>query len=128
MRPKVLVLDEPAAGLDPLGRNEILTKIREYMKKSGTTVIIVSHSMEDMAIFCDRLIVMSTGKVIMDASPREVFSAYNEMIAVGLDVPQITHTAVALRHRGIEIGNDIYTVDRAYERLHTIIKNGGASK
>lgn len=125
MRPQILVLDEPAAGLDPAGRSEILTKIREYMKKSGTTVIIVSHSMEDMAIFCDRLIVMANGKVMMDSTPQEVFSAYNEMIAVGLDVPQITHTAAKLKLRGIDIGSDVYTVERAYERLHGIIRDGG---
>ena len=117
MRPEILVLDEPAAGLDPGGRREILGRIREYQRTSGTSVIIVSHSMEDMALYCDRIIVMSAGHVAMDGSCAEVFGRYNELFEVGLDVPQITYVADALRRHGIDIGADIYTVKYAASQI-----------
>ena len=117
MRPEILVLDEPAAGLDPGGRREILGRIREYQRSSGTSVIIVSHSMEDMALYCDRIIVMSAGRVAMDGTCAEVFGRYNELFAVGLDVPQITYVADALRRHGIDIGADIYTVKYAATQI-----------
>ena len=117
MRPEILVLDEPAAGLDPGGRREILGRIREYQRSSGTSVIIVSHSMEDMALYCDRIIVMSAGRVAMDGTCAEVFGRYNELFSVGLDVPQITYVADALRRHGIDIGADIYTVKYAASQI-----------
>ena len=117
MRPEILVLDEPAAGLDPGGRREILGRIREYQRTSGTSVIIVSHSMEDMALYCDRIIVMSAGRVAMDGNCAEVFSRHNELFEVGLDVPQITYVADALRRYGIDIGADIYTVKYAAAQI-----------
>ena len=117
MRPEILVLDEPAAGLDPGGRREILGRIREYQRSSGTSVIIVSHSMEDMALYCDRIIVMSAGRVAMDGTCAEVFGRYNELFSVGLDVPQITYVADALRRYGIDIGADIYTVKYAATQI-----------
>ena len=117
MRPEILVLDEPAAGLDPGGRREILGRIREYQRSSGTSVIIVSHSMEDMALYCDRIIVMSAGRVAMDGNCAEVFGRYNELFEVGLDVPQITYVADALRKHGIDIGADIYTVKYAASQI-----------
>ena len=117
MRPEILVLDEPAAGLDPGGRREILGRIREYQRSSGTSVIIVSHSMEDMALYCDRIIVMSNGHVAMDGTCAEVFGRYNELFSVGLDVPQITYVADALRRHGIDIGADIYTVKYAATQI-----------
>ena len=117
MRPEILVLDEPAAGLDPGGRREILSRIREYQRSSGTSVIIVSHSMEDMALYCDRIIVMSAGRVAMDGTCAEVFGRYNELFSVGLDVPQITYVADALRRHGIDIGADIYTVKYAATQI-----------
>ena len=117
MRPEILVLDEPAAGLDPGGRREILGRIREYQRSSGTSVIIVSHSMEDMALYCDRIIVMSAGRVAMDGNCAEVFGRYNELFSVGLDVPQITYVADALRRHGIDIGADIYTVKYAASQI-----------
>jgi len=113
MRPELLVLDEPAAGLDPGGRREILGRIREYQKESGTSVVIVSHSMEDMALYCDRVIVMAQGQVKMDGTCAEVFSRYDELVKLGLDVPQITYVAAALKEQGIDIGRDIYTVKYA---------------
>ena len=117
MRPEILVLDEPAAGLDPGGRREILGRIRDYQRSSGTSVIIVSHSMEDMALYCDRIIVMSAGRVAMDGNCAEVFGRYNELFEVGLDVPQITYVADALRKHGIDIGADIYTVKYAASQI-----------
>ena len=121
MNPEFLVLDEPAAGLDPGGRRSILGGIKEYGKESGTSVIIVSHSMEDMASYCDRIIVMAAGRIIMDGSCAEVFSRYNELIGVGLDVPQVTRIASALSHRGIDIGRDVYTVGYAAGKLSELL-------
>ena len=117
MNPDFLVLDEPAAGLDPGGRRSILGGLKEYRRKSGTSVIIVSHSMEDMASYCDRIIVMASGKVMLDGTPAEVFSRYNELIGVGLDVPQITRVAAALADYGVDIGRDVYTVGYAAEKI-----------
>ncbi len=124
MRPKILILDEPAAGLDPVGRRDILGGIRKYASESGTTVIIVSHSMEDMAMYCDNLVVMSNAKILMHKTCAEVFSEYRELIAVGLDVPQITRIASALAEHGIDIGNDIYTVDYAVKKLLKQMEQG----
>jgi len=117
MQPEILVLDEPAAGLDPGGRNEILSSIKEYQRSSGTSVIIVSHSMEDMALYCDRVIVMASGRVFMDGTCADVFSRYDELISVGLDVPQITYVAAALQKNGLDIGRDVYTVKFAASRI-----------
>ncbi len=117
MRPEILILDEPAAGLDPGGRRDILGKIKKFARESGTNVIIVSHSMEDMAMYCDDLIVMAHGKVLMHAPTADVFTRYTELLDVGLDVPQITRIAAALKQRGINIGDDIYTVGYAAEKL-----------
>ncbi len=126
MRPEVLVLDEPAAGLDPGGRLEILGSIREYQRESGTSVILVSHSMEDMAMYCDRVVVMSGGRVFMDGTCAEVFSRYDELVSVGLDVPQITYVAAALQAHGVDIGRDIYTVKYALSRI--LEKTEGGAK
>lgn len=124
MRPEVLVLDEPAAGLDPQGRDEILGGIRAYQQKSGSSVVIVSHSMEDMARYCDELIVMAHAKLLMQGSCDEVFSHPDELAAVGLDVPQITHLAAMLRRRGIPMPPSIYTVEQAKAALVALM--GGA--
>ncbi len=117
MSPDVLVLDEPAAGLDPGARRSILGRIQKYQKESKTTVIIVSHSMEDMAMYCDDVVVMNHGKVTMKGTPAEVFSRADELIAQGLDVPAITKVARDLQREGIDIGLDIYTVKFAAHRL-----------
>lgn len=124
MRPELLVLDEPAAGLDPGGRREILGRIREYQRSSGTSVIIVSHSMEDMAMYCDRVIVMEKGHVLMDGTCAQVFSRYDELLGAGLDVPQITYVAAALQGHGIDIGRDVYTVKYAAEQLLAVMGGG----
>lgn len=123
MQPKILILDEPAAGLDPVGRRDILGSIKRYSRESGTTVIIVSHSMEDMAMYCDDIIVMASAHVLMHKKCAEVFSEYRELVAVGLDVPMITRIASALKTRGIDIGDDIYTVDYAVGKLKEWMEN-----
>lgn len=117
MNPKILILDEPAAGLDPAGRRDILGGIKRFSRESGTTVLIVSHSMEDMAMYCDDVIVMANAKILMHRPTAEVFSRAEELTAVGLDVPLITRTAAALRQYGVDIGLDVYTVDYAAEKI-----------
>lgn len=129
MRPEVLVLDEPAAGLDPAGRSEILGRIKSYQRAAGNTVIIVSHSMEDMAVYCDRVAVLSHGELMFEGETPEVFSRSEELIGVGLDVPEITRVAGALADVGIDIGRDVYTVKFAFGRLTEYLESlkGGAA-
>ena len=122
MRPEILVLDEPAAGLDPKGRDTILQAIREYGKKTGSTVIIVSHSMEDMATYCDDIIVMAHGKVHLSGSRDQVFAHARELCEVGLDVPQITKLALLLRERGVQMPGGVYTVDAALDALRPLFQ------
>ena len=117
MNPEILVLDEPAAGLDPRGKTLILNGIREYQKKTGASVVIVSHSMEDMAKCCDELVVMSGAQVIMQGSCDEVFSESARLTSVGLDVPQITKLMCEIKARGFDVNEGVYTVDKAYEEL-----------
>lgn len=117
MRPALLVLDEPAAGLDPSGRREILGRIRTYQRESGASVVIVSHSMEDMAKYCDMLAVLSRGQVVLNDKTERVFSNYALLREAGLDVPVITKVASELAKRGVDIGEDVYTVKYAAERI-----------
>ena len=122
MRPEILVLDEPAAGLDPRGRDTILSGIRAYGEKTGATVIIVSHSMEDMATYCDDIVVMANAKVALCGSRNEVFEKAEILTAVGLDVPQITHLCLLLRKAGVSLPEGIYTVEAATEALAKILE------
>ena len=122
MRPEVLVLDEPAAGLDPLGRDVILKAVCDYGRRTGATVIIVSHSMEDMAAYCDDIVVMAHAKVFLKGSRDEVFAHAAELRSVGLDVPQITHLALLLQERGMRLPNGIYTVDAALSALQSLFE------
>lgn len=115
MEPEVLILDEPTAGLDPRGRESILQMLREYHEKRGSTVVLVSHSMEEIARNAQRIIVLSGGGVCMEGTPAEVFARADELEAVGLDVPQSTKIAAALRRRGMKVEGSIFTVD-ALER------------
>ena len=129
MNPKILVLDEPAAGLDPKGRREILGGIKRYREESGTTVIIVSHSMEDMAMYCDRVVVMSGAKLLLNGTTKEVFGKSEILKESGLDVPEITNIVLKLREKGIEIPGDIYTVEDAVKSISALylekeVKNG----
>jgi len=122
MRPEVLVLDEPAAGLDPRGRDIILRGIREYGERTGSTVIIVSHSMEDMAAYCDDIVVMYRAKVFLAGTRDEVFSHAGELASVGLDVPQITHLSLLLKERGVALPDGIYTVEAARDALRALLQ------
>jgi energy-coupling factor transport system ATP-binding protein len=117
MRPEVLVLDEPAAGLDPRGRDHILSQMRAYQQKSGATVIIVSHSMEDMARFCDDIVVLSRGEVMMQGSAEQVFARSGELAEVGLNVPEISRVCEELRRRGVPMDEGIFTVEQAEKCL-----------
>lgn len=122
MEPKILILDEPAAGLDPAGREKVLEKISEYHKHSGTTILLVSHSMEDIVKYADKVLVMNRGQLFCYETTDKVFSMSKELQMIGLDVPQITKLAQLLAQNGIDIGQDIYTVERAKERLLKILK------
>ena len=122
MRPEVLVLDEPAAGLDPKGRDVILKGIRAYGEETGSTVIIVSHSMEDMATYCDDVIVMAGGKVHLAGTRDEVFANARALIEVGLDVPQITRLWLLLRERGLALPDGVYTVEAALNALRPLFE------
>jgi len=117
MDPDVLILDEPAAGLDPVGREEILGGIRSYQRKRSNTVIIVSHSMEDMARYSDRLVVMDHGKIAMEGDCAAVFSQADKLTSVGLDVPQITRFMLALKRQGVNVRTDVFTVEQAREEI-----------
>ena len=110
MRPKILILDEPTAGLDPAGRESILQNIRDYRERAHATVVMVSHSMEEIAASVQRIIVMNKARVYMDASPSEVFSHAGELTAIGLDVPQVTQVFARLRELGLPVRPDVYTV------------------
>ena len=122
MRPDVLVLDEPAAGLDPRGRREIFGGIREYNQKTGCSVIIVSHSMEDMAEYCDDVIVMAHSKVLMAGDRDYVFSRASELESVGLDIPRITRLMGKLSDGGLCVNRGLYTVESAVSELERIFK------
>ena len=111
MEPEVLILDEPTAGLDPRGRESTLQMLREYHETRGSTVVLVSHSMEEIARNAQRIIVLSGGGVCMEGTPAEVFARADELEAVGLDVPQSTKIAAALRRRGMAVEGSIFTVD-----------------
>lgn len=111
MRPEILVLDEPAAGLDPRGRREILGSLREYVNKNNASIILVSHSMEDMAYYCDNVVVMSKGKIFAEGTIDEIFSRADELSEIGLDVPVISKIATNLKKRGFDLDGILYTVE-----------------
>lgn len=117
MEPKVLILDEPTAGLDPRGRDEILSEIKSIREKRKITVILVSHSMEDVAKIAERIIVMDKGKVFLDSNPREIFRNEDKLLSVGLGIPQITSLMRALKKKGLDINEDSITVEEAKESL-----------
>lgn len=117
MQPKVLVLDEPAAGLDPRGREEILGHIRRLHDERGLTVVLVSHNMEDVARLAKRVIVMQRGRVVMDASPRIVFSRADQLREIGLGVPPMTELSKRLRAKGLAVPTDLLTVEEAREAI-----------
>ena len=116
MKPEILILDEPTAGLDPRGRDEILDQIAK-LHKEGLTVILVSHSMEDVAKYADRIIAMNSGKVAFDGTPKEVFRHYKELERMGLSAPQITYVMQAMKELGLDVDTDVSTVEEAKEEI-----------
>ncbi len=125
MEPEVLILDEPTAGLDPIGRAEILGNIEAYRKAKNATIMMVSHSMEDVARLTDRLLVMNGSQLAMDAAPAEVFTHAEELVEMGLNIPQVTQVFLELRKMGAQVPN-VYTIAQAVEVLKNI--RGGAAK
>lgn len=125
MEPKILILDEPTAGLDPAGRDEILFKIKDMHERMDLTVILVSHSMEDVAKLADRILVMNGGQVEMFDKPQEIFKQRERLEEIGLNVPQITRIADGLRKFGLSIPEGIYTVEDAVYYISKELKNGG---
>lgn len=111
MEPKVLILDEPTAGLDPAGRENLMANIRDYRENSGSTILLVSHSMDEVARNADRILVLKSAGILMQGTPREVFARGGELLSAGLDVPQTTRIAMALRRRGAAIDPAVYTVE-----------------
>ncbi|MEY8001668.1 energy-coupling factor transporter ATPase [Clostridium sp. Mt-5] len=121
MEPRVLILDEPTAGLDPKGRDDILGEIKDLHNEYNMTIILVSHSMEDVAKLADRIIVMNQGKCILDGSPTKVFNEVDTLESVGLAVPQVTYMVKKLRQKGINISKDVFTVQQAKKELLKIL-------
>lgn len=128
MKPEVLILDEPTAGLDPKGRDDILGLIAELHEKQGMTIILVSHSMEDVAKYVSRLVVMNHGEKVFDGTPKEVFRHYKELENIGLAAPQITYVVHALRERGIPVSEDVTTVEEARDEILKLWKKKGEEK
>ena len=116
-KPKVLILDEPTAGLDPKGRDEILDQVEKLHKETGMTVILVSHSMEDIARYVERIIVMNHGEKMLDGAPREVFCHYKELEKVGLAAPQVTYVMHDLKERGMDVSPDVTTIEEAADEI-----------
>ena len=128
MRPKVLVLDEPTAGLDPKGRDEILDQIAYLHEKADMTVILVYHSMEDIAKYVDRIIVMNKGSVMFNDVPKKVFAHYKELESVGLAAPQVTYIMHALKEKGMDVPTDATTIEEAADGIMKALKKERAAK
>ena len=125
MNPKILILDEPTAGLDPKGRDDILDQIQLLHKMRGITIILVSHSMEDIAKYVERLVVMNHGEAVFDDTPRKVFSHYQELEKMGLAAPQITYIMQALKEKGLDVDVNAITVEEAKDSILKALKKGG---
>ena len=129
MRPEVLVLDEPAAGLDPEGREMILSQVKRYHRETGTTVVLVSHSMEDIAKYADRVLVLQAGKVAMLDTAANIFARAEELVSYGLSVPEVTKIFLKLREMGLDIPIDVYTVKYARDTiLNALAQRGGEGR
>ncbi len=124
MEPKVLVLDEPTAGLDPAGRENLMANIREYHRLKGATIVLVSHSMDEIARNADRILVMKSARILMSGTPSEVFARGEELLSAGLDVPQVTRIAMALREKGVPVDPAVYTAEELEAQLQAL--RGGA--
>lgn len=117
MDPEILVLDEPAAGLDPKGKSEILSSLCDFRKKRDNTLVIISHSMEDIGLYCDNIITMSQGKILLEGTPSEVFSNHDALVENGLAVPEVTEILSRLKKDGYDINDSFYTVEDASNEL-----------
>lgn len=126
MKPSVLILDEPTAGLDPRGRDKILTMLEELHARESTTILMVSHSMDDMARLASRLIVMSEGKIVAEGTPREIFAREGMMTSIGLDVPDAARLCALLRSKGYDLPADLYRPEELKEQLLRLWKGGSA--
>lgn len=124
MEPDVLVLDEPTAGLDPAGRENLMANIRDYHRNKGKTIVLVSHSMDEIAQNVDRILVLKSAHVLMQGTPEEVFARGEELITAGLDVPQVTRIAMALQRRGLPVDPAVYTVEALEQQLQQLQKGG----
>jgi len=127
MKPKVLVLDEPTAGLDPVGKNDLLDLIKNYNKSTNSTVIFVSHNMDDVALVADRVLVLSDGNIVMSGTVEDVYSKGDELLKLGLDVPEITRVFLKLKEAGYDVPTDVYTVKQGKEKLIEFLKRGKIS-
>ena len=127
MRPNILILDEPTAGLDPCGREEILAQIRAYHQTAGNTVLLVSHSMEDIAKNAQKVLVMQDGKLVLFDSTQRVFEQADELVRIGLDVPQLTRVFLDLRKKGYDVERSVFSPERAAEALTDYMKKKGRS-
>lgn len=123
MEPKVLILDEPTAGLDPKGRDDILAQIRQLHDKYGMTIVLVSHSMEDVAKLAEKVIVMNKGKVVLTGTPKEVFKKVDILEEIGLGVPQVTYLMKALIAKGFNVSDEAYTIEQAKEEILRYFKS-----
>ena len=126
MEPDVLILDEPTAGLDPAGRENLMANIRDYHRNKQKTIVLVSHSMDEIAQNADRILVLKGAHILMTGTPAEVFARGEELLSAGLDVPEVTRIAMALRDRGLPIDPAVYTVE-ALERQLLALRKGGAA-
>ena len=124
MEPEILVLDEPTAGLDPAGRENLMANIRDYQRNKNRTIILVSHSMDEIAQNVDRILVLKDAHVLMSGKPAEVFARGGELLSAGLDVPQVTRLAMALKARGVDIDPAVYTVEALEQQLLALRKGG----
>ncbi len=123
MKPRVLILDEPTAGLDPRGRDEILHQIKSLQEQTGMTILLVSHSMEDVAEYVDRIIVMNQGSVMLDGGPREIFRHYRELEEIGLAAPQVTYIMHMLSEKGLNVDVDVTTIHEATREIVEALKH-----
>lgn len=126
MQPKVLILDEPTAGLDPVGRENFLANIRDYHRNCGGAIILVSHSMDEIAQNVDRILVLKSSRILMDGAPKTIFARAEELLSAGLDVPQVTRLAMALKRRGLPIDPAVYTVEDLKQEIRSLRKGGAA--
>ena len=128
MRPGVLILDEPTAGLDPRGRDEILDMVRSMKENRDMTIVLVSHSMDDVAEYADRILVMNEGSIMMDGTPKEVFSRYRELEPIGLAAPQMVYIMQYLKEKGLDVDTDILTVDEGVPEILRAVNANARAK